>query len=37
MKLLKQLVSEIREEGAAPFRLSVKLKSGDDIEPGGLS
>lgn len=36
MKLLKQLVAEIREEDAAPFCLSVKLRSGDDVNAGGL-
>lgn len=35
MKLLK-LVSEIPGDGAAPFPLSVKLRSRDDIESEGL-
>lgn len=37
MKLLKCLVTEIREENSAPFCLSVKLNSGDYTEAGGLS
>ncbi|KAE9379463.1 hypothetical protein N431DRAFT_158738 [Stipitochalara longipes BDJ] len=37
MKLLKRLVTEVREENPAPFCLSVKLKSGDYMEAGGLS
>jgi len=37
MKLLKRLVTEIREENPAPFCLSVKLNSGDYMEEGGLT
>ncbi|KAL5327177.1 hypothetical protein ACEPPN_004869 [Leptodophora sp. 'Broadleaf-Isolate-01'] len=37
MKLLKRLVTEIREENPAPFCLSVKLNSGDYMEDGGLT
>ncbi|KUJ06921.1 FMN-linked oxidoreductase [Mollisia scopiformis] len=37
MKLLKRLVTEIREEHPAPFCLSVKLNSGDYMAKGGLS
>jgi len=36
MRLLKRLVTEIREENPAPFCLSVKLNSGDFMEAGGL-
>ncbi|KAH9223942.1 hypothetical protein DL95DRAFT_484754 [Leptodontidium sp. 2 PMI_412] len=36
MKLLKRLVTEIREN-PAPFCLSVKLNSGDYMEDGGLT
>jgi len=37
MKLLKRLVTEIREICPAPFCLSVKLNSGDYMADGGLS
>lgn len=37
MKLLKRLVTEIRDDNPAPFCLSVKLNSGDYMEQGGLS
>jgi 2,4-dienoyl-CoA reductase-like NADH-dependent reductase (Old Yellow Enzyme family) len=39
MKLLKRLVTEIREEFPVPFCFSVKLNSGDYMDPqhGGLS
>jgi 2,4-dienoyl-CoA reductase-like NADH-dependent reductase (Old Yellow Enzyme family) len=37
MKLLKRLVTEIREENPALFCLSVKLNSRDYIEARGLS
>jgi hypothetical protein len=37
MKLLKQVVGEIREDNAAPFCLGVKLGSRDNIEAEGLS
>jgi 2,4-dienoyl-CoA reductase-like NADH-dependent reductase (Old Yellow Enzyme family) len=37
MKLLKYLVTEIREENPVPFCVSVKLNSGECMEAGGLS
>lgn len=37
MELLKQFVTEIYEEDAAPFCLSIKLGSRDDIEAEGPS
>ena len=37
MKLLKRLVTDIREEHPIPFCLGVKLNSGDYMEEGGLS
>lgn len=37
MRLLKRLITEIREENPAPFCLSVKLNSGDYMEEGGLT